>query len=393
MKAALSRRQQNRYGRRSFLENDVTQAKRDGTLIRDLHVAAYRIPTDSPEADGTFAWDATTLVVVQIETDGGRSGLGYTYADASLASLIDGHLKTAITRCDSSDIPGCWMAMQRSVRNLGRSGLAACAISAIDVALWDLKARTLGLPLATLLGRCRERVPIYGSGGFTSYSNELLCDQLAGWVERDGCRFVKMKVGSEPDKDPQRVAAAMRAIGHHELFVDANGAFAAKQALEFTDACPDIHWFEEPVTSDDLAGLRLIRERAPDQVEIAAGEYIYSCDDARGFLEANAVDVLQADATRCGGITGFLQVGALCEAHHIDLSAHCAPAIHRDVACAVPRLRHLEWFHDHVRIEQMLFDGAPVARDGAIEPDLDRPGHGLIFKSQDARRFQLNGGA
>jgi L-alanine-DL-glutamate epimerase-like enolase superfamily enzyme len=105
-----------------------------------LHAAAYRIPTDSPEADGTFRWDATTLVVVEIEAADGQIGLGYTYGDASIVSLIGGQLKKAITTRDSFDISGCWMAMQRAVRNLGRSGLAACAISAIDAALWDLKA-------------------------------------------------------------------------------------------------------------------------------------------------------------------------------------------------------------------------------------------------------------
>jgi L-alanine-DL-glutamate epimerase-like enolase superfamily enzyme len=304
-------------------------------------------------------------------------------------------LRKTVEGRDSFDVPGAWLAMQKSVRNLGRSGIAACAISAIDNALWDLKARALGLPLASLVGRCRDEVPIYGSGGFTSYSDEELRAQLAGWVERDGCRFVKMKIGSEPERDPERVAQARSAIGDRELFVDANGAFSVKQALDFAERTEqaNIRWFEEPVTSDDLSGLHLMRERAPDSMEIAAGEYIYTLDAARQMLDANAVDVLQADATRCGGITGFLQIGALCEAHHIDLSAHCAPAIHRHVGCAVPRLRHLEWFHDHVRIEQMLFDGAPIARDGAIEPDLTRPGHGIAFKRKDAERFRINGAA
>ena len=370
----------------------MTATNTGGGPITGLHAAAYRIPTDNPEADGTFAWDATTLVVVTVEA-GNKSGLGYTYADSSIVALAHGALNKAIDQRDSFDIPGCWMAMQRSVRNLGRSGLAACAISAIDTALWDLKARALGVPLAALLGHCRDRVPIYGSGGFTTYSDTQLREQLSGWVERDGCRFVKMKIGSEPDRDPERVMQAKSAIGDRELFVDANGAFSVKEALDFADACADadIRWFEEPVTSDDLPGLRLMRERAPDSMDIAAGEYTYTSDDARRMLAANAIDVLQADATRCGGITGFLQVGVLCEAHHIDLSGHCAPAIHRHVACAVPRLRHLEWFHDHVRIEQMLFDGAPAARDGAIEPDLGRPGHGLAFKQRDAERFRVNG--
>jgi L-alanine-DL-glutamate epimerase-like enolase superfamily enzyme len=372
----------------------VTGTNSGGGAIDRLKADAYRIPTDFPEADGTFSWDATTLVVVEVEA-GGLWGTGYTYADASAVSLIGGALAKVLNGRDCFDIPGSWMAMQRSVRNLGRSGIAACAISAVDAALWDLKARQLDLPLASLLGRCRDAVPIYGSGGFTSYSDDQLQTQLANWVERDGCHFVKMKIGTDPQRDPARVMVAMEAVGEAELFVDANGAFSVKQALEFTEATAEaeIRWFEEPVTSDDLPGLRLMRERAPDAMDIAAGEYIYNSDDARRMLEAGAVDVLQADASRCFGISGFLQIGALCEAYHVDLSAHCAPALHRHVACAVPRLRHLEWFHDHVRIEQMLFDGAPAAHGGAIEPDLSRPGHGLTFKRQDAERFRINGAA
>lgn len=105
------------------------------------------------------------------------------------------------------------------------------------------------------------------------------------------------------------------------------------------------------------------------------------------MLARRAVDVQQVDASRCLGITGFLQAGALCDAHHIDLSGHCAPALHVHPAAAVPRLRHLEWFHDHVRIEQMLFDGAPVPKDGIIRPDMTRPGLGLDFKCQDAEQY------
>ena len=356
--------------------------------LSQVHAAAYRIPTDAPEADGTFAWDATTLVVVHL-TAGNRTGLGYTYADASIVAVIETLANKQLKGRDAFDVPTARLALQRAVRNFGRSGLAACAISALDAALWDLKARLLGLPLASLLGRCRDAVPIYGSGGFTTYSDEALRAQLAGWVERDGCRFAKMKIGSEPERDPARARAAKQAIGAAELFVDANGAFSAKQALTFVAASrdTDIRWFEEPVTSDDPPGLRLVRERTPPGMAVAAGEYIYDLDDARILLEAHAVDVLQADVTRCGGVSGFLDVGALCEAHHTDLSGHCAPALHRHVACAVPRLRHLEWFHDHVRIEQMLFDGSPVPDQGVIRPDLSRPGHGLELKEKDAERF------
>jgi L-alanine-DL-glutamate epimerase-like enolase superfamily enzyme len=280
--------------------------------------------------------------------------------------------------------------MQRSVRNLGRQGLAACAISAVDTALWDLKAKLLGLPLALLLGSRRDAVPIYGSGGFTTYGDGELRDQLAGWIERDGCAWVKMKIGTHPARDPHRVAVARAAIGDRGLFVDANGALTVKQALALAERLAreaDVLWFEEPVSSDDLTGLELLRRRAPAAMEIAAGEYGYDADYFRSMLAAGAVDVQQADATRCGGITGFLQVAALCDAYHTDLSAHCAPALHLPVACAVPGLRHLEWFHDHVRIEHMLFDGAPTPKQGAIRPDLSRPGLGLVFKQHDAERY------
>jgi L-alanine-DL-glutamate epimerase-like enolase superfamily enzyme len=359
-----------------------------GPAIASTSAHAYRIPTDRPEADGTLSWDATTMVVVDVHA-GGHSGLGYTYVHGCAAALIESVLSKVIAGRDCFDIPGCSEAMQRAVRNHGRRGIAACAISAVDVALWDLKARLLGLPLTRLLGQARPEIPIYGSGGFTNYTDEEIREQLTGWVERDGCHWVKIKIGSQPERDPARARVAKEAIGDRKLFVDANGAFSVRQALRFIAAAADadIRWFEEPVTSDDLNGLRVLRERLAGPADIAAGEYIYTLDDARRLLEAGAVDVLQADVTRCGGITGFLQVSGLCEAHHIDLSGHCAPALHCVAGCAARRLRHLEWFHDHVRIEQMLLDGAPQPRGGAIRPDLSRPGHGLEFKAKDAQRY------
>ena len=358
--------------------------------VRALRAAAYTIPTDKPEADGTLRWNATTLVTAEVEA-GTWTGLGYSYTSDAAAGVINAVLAPAVLGHDALDTIASWQAMRRSVRNLGREGLAATAISAVDTALWDLKAKMLGLPLALLLGRCRETVPIYGSGGFTSYSDGELAEQLAGWVEREGCRRVKMKVGAEPGRDLDRVRAAKRTIGSHDLFVDANGAYDRKQSIELAVAFAsdaDVRWFEEPVSSDDRDGLRFVRERAPACMDIAAGEYGYTLDYFRHMLADGSVDVLQADATRCGGFTGFLQAAALAEAYHVALSSHCAPALHLPVACAVPRFRHIEWFHDHVRIERMLFDGAPAPRDGMIEPDLARPGIGLDLKRSDAERFR-----
>lgn len=357
--------------------------------IERIDCAAFTIPTDAPESDGTIAWDRTTLITAEVLA-GGKTGLGYTYCHSAVVPLIARTLAPEIRGHDAFAIEDAWTAMVGIVRNIGWPGIAACAISAVDIALWDLKAKLLDVPLVTLLGPARTRVPVYGSGGFTSYTNDKLADQLSGWVD-EGCAFVKMKIGREPEKDPARAEAARKAIGEAQLFVDANGGYSRKQALALAIAFSGLGviWFEEPVSSDDLEGLHLIRNLAPAGMDVAAGEYGYTPLYFRRMLEAGAVDVLQADATRCGGVTGFLRAAAICDAHGLPFSSHCGPAIHLHPACAAPRLRHMEWFHDHVRIENMLFDGAPTLRDGHIEPDLSRPGHGLAFRHADAERFRI----
>ncbi len=192
---------------------------------------------------------------------------------------------------DAMGVPGAWSAMVAAIRNLGRPGIASMAISAVDTALWDLKARLLDVPLVTLLGAVRDAAPVYGSGGFTSYSDRQLRDQLSGWVEA-GIPRVKMKIGRNPAEDIGRVRAARAAIGPDaELFVDANGAYSRKQAMAMAEvfAESDVTWFEEPVSSDDLEGLRLMRDRAPSGMEIAAGEYGYDLFYFSRMLEAGAV--------------------------------------------------------------------------------------------------------
>jgi L-alanine-DL-glutamate epimerase-like enolase superfamily enzyme len=351
---------------------------------------AFRIPTDAPEADGTITWNTTTLVLVEV-SGGGQTGSGYTYASAAAREVVAEVLAGIVIGQDAFDIPRLWVAQVRAVRNLGLRGVCACAISAVDSALWDLKAKVLGVPAIRLLGAERNEVPVYGSGGFTSYKDKQLSQQLAGWVERDGCGAVKMKIGREPERDLDRVRVARASIGQAELYIDANGALSRKTALAFAQHCAElgVTWFEEPVSSDDIEGLRLIRDRGPPGMDIAAGEYGYDPFYFRRMLEAEAVDVLQADASRCGGFTGFLRAAALADAYGLPLSAHTAPALHLHVAAAAPRLKNVEWFHDHVRIEHLLFDGAPVPANGVIRPDLSQPGIGLMLKAKDAERFAI----
>ncbi len=356
--------------------------------IGRLRASAYLIPTDFPESDGTIEWNATTLVLVEAP-GADQTGIGFTYADGATARLINNMLAEVVDGKDAMAISVNWLAMVRAIRNMGRPGISSMAIAAVDNALWDLKARILGLPLVTLLGATRDSVAVYGSGGFTSYDEDRLQKQLSGWAEQ-GISRVKMKVGREPHKDPDRVAAARYAIGQQvELFVNGNGAYTRKQALELAGRFRDlgVSWFEEPVSSDDLDGLRLLRDRVPAGMQVAAGEYGYDLPYFERMLAAGAVDVLQADATRCAGITGFLQVAALCEAHSLPLSAHCGPSMHVHPCCASRPVCHIEYFHDHVRIEHMLFDGVLTPVAGHLHPDLSRPGIGLEFKHSDAERY------
>ena len=349
-----------------------------------LEVTVHTVPTDGDEADGTLEWDSTTAVVVRA-CAGAVVGIGYTYTDAACADVIRGKLSPLVEGRDPMDVRAAWDAMSRAVRNFGRPGICASAISAVDTALWDLKARLLDVPLVSLLGAARDAVPVYGSGGFTSYTDERLAEQVAGWA-RHGIGAVKIKVGSEPERDPHRIQVARSAIGPDvELMADANGAYSRKQALALAKAFVEegVSWFEEPVSSDDLEGLRLVRDRAPAGMAITAGEYGYDLPYFRRMIEAGAVDTLQADATRCLGFTGFMGAAALCEAACLPLSAHTAPALHTHVCCAAGPVISLEYFHDHVHIEQMLFDGLPELHDGCLVPDRSRAGNGLELRTEN----------
>ncbi|MBW3603478.1 MAG: mandelate racemase [Actinobacteria bacterium] len=360
--------------------------------VESVDVAAYEIPTDAHESDGTLQWDSVTCVVVQVSA-GDHTGLGYTYAHQSAATLIADKLADVVIGRDALQTGDAWAAMVGAIRNLGRPGIASTAISAVDIALWDLKGRLLDAPVTALLGAFHDGVEVYGSGGFTSYPVERLCGQLAGWVEQ-GIPRVKMKVGRDTPADPERVAAARAAVGDDvELYVDANGAWTRKQALAMAWRLAEfgVRWLEEPVTSDDPEGLRLLRDRGPGLMDIAAGEYGYDLPTFRDMLAAGAVDCLQADVTRCGGVTGFQRVGALCDAHTIDLSAHCAPSVSAHVCAAQWHFRHIEYFHDHVRIERMLFDGRPELVDGCLVVDRSRPGIGLELKRADAEQYRVAG--
>ncbi|MFN2581333.1 MAG: enolase C-terminal domain-like protein [Candidatus Dormibacteria bacterium] len=366
----------------------------DGTHVRSLDVAVYTIPTEQPEADGTLQWDSVSLVVVEPQTDSGVRGLGYAIGDTAVAEVVKSKLRDQVLGVDVRDTTKAWERMRDSIRNLGRPGIASMAIAAVDIALWDTKARVLEQPLHRVLGAIRDSVPVYGSGGFTSYTVGTLVEQLSGWVE-SGIPRVKMKIGMDWGRswrqDIERVRAVRRAIGDDaELFVDANGAYDRTQARRLGTLFAEelgVSWFEEPVTSDDLDGLARLREQLP--LDVTAGEYGYHLEYFRDMLHAGSVDVLQADIGRCAGVTEWLRVAATAAAMKTPYSAHCGPSIHVHAATVPPNLRHIEYFHTHVRADHILFDGVLDPVDGALHPADDRPGIGLTLKRSDAERYRV----
>ncbi|MFZ0226702.1 MAG: enolase C-terminal domain-like protein [Mycobacterium sp.] len=359
----------------------MTSARIDG-----VEVAAYTADTPEPEADGTLTWDATTAVVVHAHA-GRSTGLGWTYSSPAAVAVITEELAGVVTGRDPFDIPGAWEAMHRHCRNVGTRGLVMQALSAVDVALWDLKARLLDQPLALLLGQARPAVPIYGSGGFTTLDDTQLGEQVATWQEA-GCAAMKIKIGqnwgANLARDISRVCRLRELAGDDvDLMVDANGGYSVAQARRAGAAFDDLGvvWFEEPVSSDDIDGLRVVRDAV--RCDVAAGEYVSDRYDARRL--APVVDCLQLDATRCGGYTGWLAGAAIAASHNLQVSAHCAPALHAPVAASITNLRHVEYFIDHTRLEPKLFDGLPPAANGALTANTTVPGHGMSVTASAAQ--------
>lgn len=359
--------------------------------IEAVEATAYTIPTEiEEESDGTLVWDSTSIVVVEVAC-GEQRGLGYTYADPSVAQVVKSKLASIVEGSDPLDVQRTWAQMQVQVRQLGHSGLAAMAVSAVDIALWDLKARLLDVCLADLLGRYRDSVPIYGSGGFCNLTSEQLRSQVRGWVE-EGIPRVKIKVGRDPVADPERIALVRETAGPNvEVLVDANGAYTPHEALAHAQRFHElgVSYLEEPVTSQDVAGMAFVTERAPAGLAIAAGEYGWNLPMLEQMLAMRAVHILQADVTRCGGITNLLRVDGMCKARSFPFSAHCAPAVSAHACCAMETVLHIEYFHDHYRIERILFDGTLSPTGGALTPDRSRAGLGLELRRDRAARYEI----
>jgi L-alanine-DL-glutamate epimerase-like enolase superfamily enzyme len=267
------------------------------------------------------------------------------------------------------------------VRGYGRKGVAFCALSAVDIGLWDLKAKALGLPLYRLLGPYTDAVPIYGSGGWTNYTEDELVAEMTGYVEQ-GIKRVKMKVGKDfgrsEREDIQRLAAVRKAVGDDvAIYIDANNGYYPKQAIYMAKEFEQfqVGWFEEPVLADDIPGLAEIRRATT--IPVATGEHEYTKYGFRALIAGGGVDIVQPDVGRVGGVTEWMKVAHLAHSFNLPVAPHAVQLVHLHLTCATPNLKVVEYLGNSHEGDKIWYTEFPEHKDGMWSPYPDRPGLGL----------------
>lgn len=305
----------------------------------------YRWPRQAPVSNGRHTWTDISMCLVTVTTDHGPTGIGVGGASPGerqlrdeFCSLVHGLDPTA-TELISSRLS--------DTKLYGRRGFETAALSPIDMALWDIKAKLAGLPLHRLVGGYRESVPIYMAGGYYGRDKSLvdLQTEMVGYVER-GAKAVKMKVGRLSQiEDARRVEGVRAAIGSNiRLMLDANCAYRSHDAIQFAKRVEayDIAWFEEPVGPEDYAGFAKIGRQT--SIPLAAGEQEYRIFGFRDLMATGAVGIVQPDARWMGGVTEFMKVAALAQAHGLDVAAHGPQHLHLPLIGAIPNGIYAEYY-------------------------------------------------
>ena len=351
--------------------------------IADVHVHLVSAPVRAGFADSTRKVESVGYTVVRVLTDQGLEGVGLTYHEVggeATRALICHDIAPRLRRRDPFETEALWNEFFAYLRGVGRKGLTFCAYSAIDIALWDLKGKILGMPLHRLFGGNRREVPVYASGGWTSFSDEQLVADSKAKVEA-GYGVIKIKAGVEggrnPRRDVRRVCMVREAIGPEvSLIIDANNCWDAATAIQFANNVReyDIMALEEPVFADDIPGLR--RFRRGTDIPLATGEHEYTRYGVRDLVLAEAADIVQADGTRVGGITEMLKIGAITQAWNLKFAPHAMEHMHMHLVAALPNALFVERLDIFEGITASVFRGAPVPSRGMLDVP-DRPGLGL----------------
>jgi L-alanine-DL-glutamate epimerase-like enolase superfamily enzyme len=332
-----------------------------------------------------------SALFVHLKTDEGLEGLGVSIPAAR--GLIEGSFKELLVGQDPLWHEKLWDDLFWRVRGIGRKGLAFCALSGVDIALWDLKAKAFGVPLYKLLGPYTDRVPIYGSGGWTHFTEDELVREQTGYVER-GIPRVKMKVakdfGRAEAEDLRRLAAVRKAVGDDvEIYVDANNGYYAKQAIAMSRRFEqfDVRWFEEPVLADDVQGLAEISRATT--IPVATGEHEYTKYGFKDLISRGGADIVQPDVGRVGGITEWLKVAHLAHAYNLPVAPHAVQLVHLHLACATPNLKVVEYLGYAEEGDRLWYTEFPEPIDGMWSPYPDRPGLGLELDPDAVRRYAV----
>ncbi|MEZ5826474.1 MAG: mandelate racemase/muconate lactonizing enzyme family protein [Geminicoccaceae bacterium] len=351
------------------------------TTIEKLEVGAYRIPLPVTLSDSMHGdMSHFELVTVRLVDSDGVEGMGYTYtvgvAGPATASLIDRDARPHLIGADPDRIEHLWQKVWWALHYGGRGGTVSLAISAIDIALWDMKARRAGLPLWRLLGGHDAHVPCYAGGIDLQFTIDALLEQTRGNVEDKGFRAIKMKVGRDRlSEDVARISAMRDHLGEDfPLMVDANMRWSADSAIRAARAFQPFNlvWLEEPSIPDDIAGhARIVREGG---IPVAAGENLHTLHEFQHYMQAGALTFAEPDVTNCGGVTVFMKVGHLAEAFNLPCTSHGAHDMTVHLLAALPNRSYLE-VHGF-GLERFIAHPLRIENGMAVAPD-DRPGHGV----------------
>src|SRR3712207_975596 len=368
---------------------------------RRLRMKITEVSTTVLHVPGELGFQDTTIrhrgsgrgaLFVHIKTDEGREGLGLGTVPAS-RGLIEETLAPLLIGRDPLNHEMLWEDMFWRVRGFGRKGLAFCAISAVDIGLWDLKGKIFDAPLYKLIGHYTERVPIYGSGGWTHFSEDELVREQVGYVER-GIPHVKMKVGKDFGKaeaeDLRRLAAVRKAVGDDvEIYVDANNGYYAKQAIAMSKRFEEfnVRWFEEPVLADDIQGLAEISRATT--IPVATGEHEYTKYGFKDLISHGGADIVQPDVGRVGGVTEWMKVAHLAHAFNLPVAPHAVQLVHLHLACATPNLRVVEYLGVSEKTDKIWDTEFPEPKNGMWSPYPDKPGLGLELNPKAVEKYRV----
>ena len=359
-------------------------------LIREVRADHYVIPLPVALSDSTHGTiEGFELVTARVSDVEGAEGVGYTYTvgagGAAVHALIARELAPRLRGRDAERIEELWQAMWWALHYGGRGGFAALAISAVDITLWDLRARRQRVPLWRLLGGFDPRVACYAGGIDLDFSIDALLKQTDDNLAR-GFRAIKMKVGrASLREDVERVRAMRSHLGSEfPLMVDANMRWSVDEAIRAARALAPLEpvWLEEPTIPDDVPGhARIVREGG---LPIAAGENLHTLHEFRALIDAGGVTFPEPDVTSCGGVTTFMKVCHLAEAFNLPVTSHGAHDVTVHLLAAVPNRSYLE--AHGFGLDRFIAEPLRIEAGAAVAPD--RPGHGIEFdwKSLDTRR-------